>query len=164
MLTDETVKILCSPRRFALMIVLLSRADHVLKKEKKDNLNIFYRLYSITARSVDRLDNAGIPPEARANRAVHHADARSHAHPLQRRNEKTKAKHSRAGVVQHCGDAGRRGHRLRRENVEHIPDTPAPVSTAERVRRGAAAKVVVPGGHRLESQLLPRRRLRVQLE
>lgn len=97
------------------MILSLSQADRASATPviaQKNNLNIFYRLYSITTRSVDRLGNVRISSEARANRAIHHADARSHAHPLQRRNEKTKAKHSRAGIVQHRGDAGRRGHRL----------------------------------------------------
>lgn len=135
------------------MILLLSQADRASATPvvaQKNNLTIFYRLYSITARSVDRLDNARISSEARADRALHHADARSHAHPLQRRNEKTKVKHNRAGTVQHRGNAGWRGHRLRRKNVEHISNTSAPLPKAGRVRRGSA-KVVVSSGHRIES-------------
>lgn len=119
-------------------------------------MTIFYRLYSITARPLDRLDYVGLSAEARPDRAVHHADGRTDAHPVQRRDEETKAKHNRAGAIQHRGDAGRRGHRLRRENVEHIPDPSAAVSPTGRVRRGAA-QVVVSSGHRVESQLLSRR-------
>lgn len=127
------------------------------------NVNVFYRLHSTTAGAVDRLDNVGLSSETRSTRALHHADGRPNAHPLQRRDEETKAKHNRAGVVQHRSDAGRRRYRLRRENVEHIPDSSAAVSQAGRVRR-RSAQMVVSGGHRLESQLLPRRRLRVQLQ
>lgn len=78
----------------------------------RPNVNIFYRLYSITVRPLDRLDNVGLSTEARTDRAVHHADGCTYAHPVQWRGEETKTKYNRAGTVQHRGDAGRRGHRL----------------------------------------------------